>query len=94
MSKMSFLPELQKFLKENSLIYTVRKYRMVENNVDVEGVGECHRTPMGEVHYKEDLLPYVEFSGFSGVEAWWNKIKYFIPLDSSPKYLYKVVKEE
>jgi len=88
---MSFLPELKAFLKENGLIYTVRKYKMVDAYVQVEGVGECHRIPIGEVKSKEDLVPYVEWSGFLTVDAWWKKIKGFIPNEEDTKYLYRVL---
>jgi hypothetical protein len=87
---MSFLPELKAFLKENGLIYTVRKYRMVDTYVEVEGVGQCHRILIKEISSKEDLLPYVRFTGFSTVEDWWKKIREFIPRAGDPKYLYRV----
>jgi hypothetical protein len=87
---MSFLPELKAFLKENGLIYTVRKYRMVDAHVEVEGVGQCHRVPIKEISSKEDLLLDVKFSGFPTVEDWWKKIREFIPRVGDPKYLYRV----
>ena len=90
MNKMSFLPELKIFLKKNGIIYTVRKYKMIEANVEIEDVGVCQRLPIGEIHSKEDLFPYYELSGFSSVENWWTKVEYFIPCETTPKYLYQV----
>lgn len=87
---MSFLPELRNFLKENGLIYTVRRYRMSDAIVEVDGIGECHRVPLGRVFVKEDLIRYYDLSGFKTVDDWWKKIKYFIPGSGSPMYLYEV----
>jgi len=87
---MSFIPQLKEFLLTNGIIYTVRKYKMSDAIVNVEGIGECHRIPVGTVDRKEDLIPYVEESGFETIEDWWKKIKYFIPNSWDTKYLYKV----
>jgi len=87
---MSFIPQLKEFLLTNGIIYTVRKYKMSDAIVNVEGIGECHRIPAGTVDRKEDLIPYVEESGFETIEDWWKKIKYFIPNSWNTKYLYKV----
>ena len=91
MASMSFIPQLKEFLLTNGIIYTVRKYKMSDAIVNVEGIGECHRIPVGTVDRKEDLIPYVEESGFETIEDWWKKIKYFIPNSWDTKYLYKVV---
>jgi len=90
MASMSFIPQLKEFLLTNGIIYTVRKYKMSDAIVNVEGIGECHRIPVGTVDRKEDLIPYVEESGFETIEDWWKKIKYFIPNSWDTKYLYKV----
>jgi len=87
---MSFIPQLKEFLLTNGIIYTVRKYKMSDAIVNVEGIGECHRIPVGTVDRKEFLIPYVEESGFETIEDWWKKIKYFIPNSWNTKYLYKV----
>ena len=92
MAVMSFLPELRDFLKANGSIYTVRKYKMVEKDVEVEGVGLCHRIPIGTISSKEHLQSYVTLSGFPTVEEWWVKILQFIPRELDTKYLYKVEK--
>ena len=89
MSEMSFLPELKDFLLKNGFIYTVRKYKMSEALVEIEGVGQCRREPLGTIEAKAGLLPFIESSGFSTVDTWWKKIKYFIPGDDI-KYLYRV----
>lgn len=90
MTRMSFMPELKKFLLENGLIYTVRKYRMVKADVEVEGVGVCLRAPIGTISSQEDLLPYVENSGFPSVKDWWDKIRHFVPDKENTLYLYLV----
>ena len=90
MASMSFIPQLKEFLLTNGIIYTVRKYKMSDAIVNVEGIGECHRIPVGTVDRKVDLIPYVEESGFETIEDWWKKIKYFIPNSWDTKYLYKV----
>ena len=90
MASMSFIPQLKEFLLTNGIIYTVRKYKMSDAIVNVEGIGECHRIPVGTMDRKEDLIPYVEESGFETIEDWWKKIKYFIPNSWDTKYLYKV----
>lgn len=87
---MQFLPELKNFLKENKLVYTVRKYKMSEAIVNVEGIGWCRRLPMGTIESQEDLLPYILDSGFAKPEDWWAKIRYFIPNVKDAKYLYRV----
>ena len=90
MASMSFIPQLKEFLLTNGIIYTVRKYKMSDAIVNVEDIGECHRIPVGTVDRKEDLIPYVEESGFETIEDWWKKIRYFIPNSWDTKYLYKV----
>jgi len=94
MSNMSFMPQLKAFLKRNKIIYTVRKYKMADAMVEVDGIGECHRIPIGIIEKKEDLNDYVDGSGFSTVDEWWTKIKYFIPGSWTTKYIYKVEVEE
>lgn len=90
MPSMSFMPQLRDFLRSHGLIYTVRKYRMSEADVKVEGVGTCHRKPCGTIDKESDLIPFVELSGFQTTQDWWNKIEHFIPNSSDAKYLYKV----
>ena len=87
---MSFLPQLKAFLMGLGVIYTVRKYKMTDAIVEVADIGKCHRVPIGQISSKEDLEPYVAESGFSTVDDWWNKIKFFIPYEDDPMYLYKV----
>ncbi len=89
-TKMSFIPMLKEFLLTKGVIFTVRKYKMVEKLIEVEGVGNCQRSPLGPIAKRKDLLPYVELSGFPTAEDWWAKIRFFIPNLDSPVYLYKV----
>lgn len=86
---MAFMPQLKLYLRGMGTIYTVRKYRMAEATVRVEGVGICKRTPIGQVTSMEELEPYVKESGFFTLDGWWDKINTFIP-DGESKYLYKV----
>lgn len=95
MRTMSFMPELKAYLKDNGFIYTVRKYEMTDTMVEVEGIGECHRMPLGRISSKEALDSYWNHSGFISLELWWDKIRQFIPNIKEPMYLYKVeVKSE
>lgn len=90
MPSMSFIPELKAFLRERKVIYTVRKYKMGLAVVEVDGIGKCKRIPIGLIKSKDELGDYVRLSGFSSVDAWWAKIKYFIPNSTDTKYIYKV----
>ena len=90
MTSMSFMPELRDYLKEHGVIYTVRKYKMSPAIVEIEGIGECKRLPLGTITCVDDLKDYYKESGFQTLEAWWAKIKYFIPRVETPKYLYRV----
>lgn len=92
MRVMSFIPELTSFLKATGAIYTVRRYDMAAAEVEVEGVGKCSRVPLGKVDNKDALVPYVKGSGFDTLEAWWSKIKYFIPVSSDSMFLYWVMR--
>ena len=83
------MPGLKSYLKGMGIIYTVRKYQMSDAIVEVAGLGKCRRIPMGIVDRKEGLEPYVKYSGFSSLEDWWNKIKFFIP-GNDTMYLYRV----
>ena len=96
MGVMSFLPELKRFLLEHGEIYTVRRYRMAEACVEIDGVGKCRRVPLGKVSDMSQLEQFVAASGFDTVEAWWTKILSFIPeyvsQEKVAKYLYHVVR--
>ena len=86
---MKFLPELRDFLLEHGVIYTVRGYDMKPAWVDVVGIGCCRRTPLGGIHSRIHLVPYVGLSGFSDVEGWWSKIGKFV-VPGQGMWLYKV----
>lgn len=90
-TEMKFLPELKEFLQERREIYTVRKYKMEERDVEVVGVGLCRRIPLGIITSKEQLEKYYPYSGFPTLQAWWNKIQQFIPYADETMYLYHVV---
>ena len=89
--KMQFTPELQRFLKNQKMIYTVRRTRMNQASVSVNNIGMCIRYPRGRIKDKDDLIPYVKKSGFNNVEEWWSYI-WKIPIKSKkPKlYLYRM----
>jgi len=88
-AEVKFLPELRDFLREHSVIYTVRGYDMRRAGVVVEGVGPCRRIPMGRVVVRDSLRLYVGLSGFSSLEDWCDKINEFVVSDQS-RWLYKV----
>lgn len=86
---MKFLPELRDFLRECGVIYTVRGYDMRRAGIVVEGVGPCRRIPLGEIHTREELGPYVFLSGFSSLLEWCDRINDFIA-PSQDRWLYCV----
>lgn len=90
---MRFIPELANFVDKMGEIYTVRKYRYaVGDKIYIPGVdGFFTREFIKMVTCKEDLKPFVGKSGFDTVDAWWEKILYFIPL-AADKYMYHVIK--
>jgi len=88
---MAFMDSLKDFIKTNGSVYTVRKYNMPAATIEIEEVGICYRTRLGEIKSKEELLPYVDQSGFESLDEWWSKIKRFIPTNG-PYFLYKVEK--
>ncbi len=91
---MSFIPKLKGFLKVHGTIYTVRKYRMVDNEVVVDGLeGVYTRNYLGEVKCLKDLEPYVKESGFKAVQDWQTKIAQFVAIWDT-RYLYKVSKKD
>jgi len=91
---MAFLPELGSFLKSNGRIYTVRGYLLPDGPVYVNGVGSCERKRLRRVSVPEDLTDFVGESGFGTVEAWWCKIREFVPDVARLMYLYEVVYDE
>ncbi len=91
-SRMAFLPELARFLRENGRIYTVRQHWLPEKSIAVKDVGTCRRLPCVRIYEVEELRPYVSLSGFSTVEEWWSMITFFIPYEKSSKYLYEIVR--
>lgn len=90
-TEMAFLPELRQFLRSHGEIYTVRKYTVVEKDVEVPGVGVCRRIPVMDIADKSQLEPYVGLSGFLTVQTWWSKILEFVPYLDDRKFLYHVV---
>lgn len=89
MTEMQFLPELKKYLIEHGIIYTVRKFNMSEGRVRVEGVGICHRKPLGEIVLQMELEGYVSQSGFASMKEWLAVIRRFVPVNVR-MYLYEV----
>jgi len=92
MQKMAFwVPQVRQCLLRQGRVFTVRSY-LVEGRfsrlVQAEGVGLCWRELVGQVKCKEDLLPFVQNSGFDCVDDWWNKVVQFC--GSKDKWLYKV----
>jgi hypothetical protein len=92
MSKMEFAVGcVRECLLRQGRVFTVRSY-LVEGRfgriVAVDGIGLCWRELVGQVNCKDDLAKFVEFSGFTSVDDWWNKVVQFC--GSKDKWLYKV----
>jgi len=86
---MQFLPDLKRFLSEKGAIYTVRHYKYVNTEVYVEDVGLCKRTFLRRILTKDQLINYVEWSGFDSLEQWWRTIQRFIPMGGD-MWIFKV----
>lgn len=95
---------VREFLEENGKVYTVRGYLMKDKKVFVEGVGNCKRELIREIHFDNELRGYLTESGFfhmdiayskrdieSSLKKWWDVIERFCK--NKPKFLYLVVKE-
>lgn len=92
--EMPFLPELTRFLAERGKIRTLRKYKYLQSEIAVRGVGYCHRTFLKEVNSSKDLTEEdVSWSGFADTNAWWKKAKSFTRGYVGPIYLYEVTYE-
>jgi hypothetical protein len=93
MGKMSFEVKcVRECLVRNGRVFSVRSYCLEGRGyrfVEVDGVGRCWRELVGEVKGKEDLVKFVEFSGFDNVDDWWEKIVGFC--GDRKKWLYKVL---
>ena len=92
MTRMAFLPELRDFLRDKGEIYTVRKYRMMHADVEIEGLGTYRRTYLGRVFNRGQLEPYVLLSGFTTSQRWWAMIQK-LSHGSSNLYLYHITKK-
>ena len=80
-------------LRRQGRVFTVRSYCLEGSFyrvVYVDGIGLCWRELVGEVKCKEDLLSFLQFSGFNSVDEWWEKIVSFC--GNREKWLYKVCK--
>jgi hypothetical protein len=94
MAKMAFwVPQVRQCLLRHGRVLTVRSY-LVEGRfgrlVQADGVGLCWRELVGQVKAKQDLLPFVQFSGFDNVDQWWDQVMRFCA--GKDKWLYKVTK--
>ena len=96
MKKMQFLPKLAAYLKEHNYIYTVRKFRysLLDNEIEIEGVGPCERVHIQMVSKKENLAEYVYRSGFASLDEWWKEIKRMNREYVGPFYLYEIATKE
>ena len=78
-------------LVKRGKVFTVRSYLLEGINyrfVMVDGVGLCWRELVGEIKGKEDLVKYLDLSGFENVDLWWEKIVGFC--GGKKKWLYFV----
>lgn len=79
MNKMEFkVRQVRECLLRHGHVYTARGYDMEAAYVWVDGVGRCFRRQVAVVEKKEDLLPFVKYSGFVNVEAWWEVLQRFV----------------
>jgi hypothetical protein len=92
MKKMKFtMSNVRNFLIENESVYTVRSWNDPDevSIVSVEGVGNCKKKRIKQISKKEDLMPYLNESGFETLDSWWDKLERF---KSTKGYLYNVSK--
>ena len=90
MSDMFFIPTLKAFLKEKGEIYTVRRFKYVTHECDVEGVGRCDRHFIKRVNIQDDLACYIDASGFALQSQWWKTVRHFIK-PGEDMFLFRVV---
>ena len=89
MSQMSFNMEcVRKCLLENNMVFTVRSYLYRDRLCEFEG-RTYKQFLLKEVKRKEDLMDFVDLSGFKNVLDWWNKIECFCKYNN--KFLYLVI---
>lgn len=89
MKKMEFkVKQVRDCLLREGRVYTVRGYDMWSEYVWVDDVGRCFRKQVFEVRSKEDLVRFVRYSGFAGVQQWWRAIESFCA--GRRKWLYYV----
>ena len=82
MREMRFdVPCVRACLVRERQVCTVRGYFLSDGEVLVSGVGVCLRKRLGEVVRKDDLFKYLPFSGFTGIDAWWQAIRRFVTND-------------
>ena len=92
MGKMEFAVGcVRECLRREGRVFTVRSYCLegrFYRFVHVDGIGLCWRELVREITCKEDLSQFIQFSGFTTVDEWWNKIVGFCGDDR--KWLYKI----
>uniref|UniRef100_A0A6M3LT49 Uncharacterized protein n=1 Tax=viral metagenome TaxID=1070528 RepID=A0A6M3LT49_9ZZZZ len=76
------------FLARQGFVYTVRGYKMRDNEIFVKGLGRYKRTFVKEVTAKTDLDKFITCSGFNNTENWWSTILMFC--GNHQKWLYLV----
>ena len=83
------IKKVREYLSTNGTVYTVRSY-------DTKGKKAIFKNKefikVKEIKEKEELKEYVNFSGFTSVDKWWEEIKKFIWKENQRKWLYKVIK--
>lgn len=89
MKKMAFsVRRVRACLLRHGRVYTVRGYDMSAAYVWVDGIGRCFRRQVAVVSSKQDLQPFVRYSGFDSVDQWWDVIHSFCA--DRPKWVYYV----
>ena len=77
------------YLLSHNEVYTVRGYKYDEHELAlVYDIGMCDRKFISKIEKKEDLIPYVDASGFVSIGGWWNRIIDYC--GNREKFLYHV----
>lgn len=73
------VPVVLECLKRHSKVYTVRSWETSEkfSVVEVNNVGSCIKEKICKVSKMQDLVTYVQLSGFKSAEEWWTKVTEF-----------------
>ncbi len=83
------IPVVRNTLRDYGAVYTARKFKMVDKNVWVAGIGLSERKFLKAISYSDELKPYLHLSGFDSVDDWFVQLRRFIKPEE-PIWLYEV----